>query len=60
MADDTPKVKKTRAPAKPRKAYLAYKIVDGDLSIVAATRKAEELLSVVDGDRDVKYQSIEI
>lgn len=70
MADDIPNVrtsatgvvkeKKTRSPAKPRKAYLAYKIVGDDLAIVAVTRKAEELLAVVDGDRDVKYQSIEL
>lgn len=60
MADTTTETpKKKRAPAKPRKVYVAYR-GEGDLEVVLATRKAEELLNLATSDRTVKYTSIEV
>lgn len=63
MADEVkaPRAKRGEgAGAKPRPAYLAYKMNGDTLEVVLATRKAEELLALVDNNRDMKYVRFEI
>lgn len=51
--DSAPAVK--RAAPGPRACFLPYKVVDGEVEFLDATRKAEDLLAVVAGDADLKF-----
>lgn len=68
-AEEREKYEKQRAAAKaPKPAYLVYRITGPDGSVVDgatvqienASRNAEEVLSAVDRDRDLKYARFEI
>lgn len=53
--------KRLEAARSPRPAYIAYTVDEaGNLEIHSVTRVAEEILQIVDANRDLKYKRFEI
>ena len=50
--------KKRRAPAQPKPVYVVYKGEDGELNVLAATRKSDRALEVMDKNPGAKYKRV--
>ena len=53
-----PKAKQTRRPAGPKANYLVYRIEDGELVVLAFSRKTDEVLTAMSDNAGAKVEKL--